>query len=284
MSAYHVVITYNPVGNQLNAQFYDAANVPLVAVPPAFTATYNFFRNGVLFTTVSGVGSATTVAAPTPFVCPSTFSVTATYTVGLGGPVLTSTDSIIVGTTYSFGNYLAQVAIPGGVSITLNVPAGLGVLTNLRYYRNGVLITPTPTSPFVAQGNGIYEVTFTSPVTGLTYYSTIEVTGSTPASYVRILGSDGNLYGTLGVPLGVASLSFTPVGAILSTRNRIYVNGVQVSDGTTLSLVGLVGGDRIDFVSVDFCGNILATGTTILPCGILPPPVITTIIRQAASA
>lgn len=270
MSALNLVLTYSalPVPT-LTATFYNPDGTPANLVPPAFSGNYTFVINGVpLGPFLAQPSTASVFVTPLPVTCPAVYSVTVVYTLA-GGLPITATDTLIVtGSNYVIGDYLVQTSIPGGISLSLNA---LGLTpTNIVLTKNGVVI-PGATFPFIATGNGVYQVSFVSG--GVTYISTTQVIGSSPAAFITITGNDLVLYGALGVPQSVTSLTFADFGLTSNVSNRIYVNGIQVSDGNRISLVGLLPGDVITIVSVDRClGTVVTASTVILSCSIPLPP------------
>lgn len=273
----HVVLNYIPVGSTLNAQLYNNQGIPNSSLVPPYiiVGTYTFFRDGVQIAQSVGVPTATVTVLPPA--CGTVFSVTVSYTAATpGGPAIPQTDSeasITVGSDYIYGDgaYITQSSIPGGIMLTLTPPVGLTPLNNIVWAKNYEILDPSPALSFIAPGNGIYEVAFQSSVTGLSYYGITEVTGSSPAQYVRTIGNDGNLYGTFGTPLSVDLLTFIPVGGNAPYRSRVYLNGVQYSDNNFINLQNLAAEDLIYYYSVDNCGIILSANTFLLPCGLLVP-------------
>jgi len=262
----HVVLSYDSLLSSLIAEFYNENNIPNSALPIPFTivATYRFLRNGVLFQEITG-GDRVVLPIPAPK-CTDSYTVVVLYTANaIVQPA--SINSIIIGTTFVYGTFLTQTTIPGGVVVNLTLPTGL-VASNIEWAYNYKLFNPQPINPnsVVAKGNGIYEVKFVDLVTGLKYYAAVEVTGSTKASYLKIVGNNGSIFGLFGTPRNIFTLYFYPIGARDPIRNKVYVNRILYSDNPFVSLVGLRIGDLIDFVIIDCCDIVLKAKTFILPC------------------
>jgi hypothetical protein len=266
----HVVLSYNSFLSQLIAEFYNQNNIANSALPVPFTivATYRFFRNGIFISEIVN-GDRVVLPITTP-ICSDGYSVFVTYTAnGIVQPA--SSDSIVIGTNLIYGSFISQTTIPGGVSLNLVPPTGI-IPTGIQWARNYQLLSPQPINPlhFIAPGNGIYEVRFQSLITGLTYIAAVEVTQSSPATYIKTIGNDGNLYGLFGTPQNVTSLLFFPIDANAPYRSKIYVNGILISDNSFLTTSRLVAGDLINVFITDCCDIVLSATTFILPCGPVP--------------
>ncbi len=266
----HVVLTYDPLISELVAEFYDQNNIPNSALPEPFTiiATYRFFRNGVFIQEIMN-GDRVALAIQRP-ICSDGYNVFVTYT---ANSVIqpASSDSIVIGSNFIYGNFISQSTIPGGVSLSLSPPVGI-VPIGIQWAKNYRYMDPQPVDPlsFIATGNGIYEVMFQSLITGLTYIAATQVTQSSPAMYIKTIGNDGNIYGIFGTPQNISTLLFLPIDANSPYRNRVYVNSTLISDNSFLSLTNLVAGDLINFILTDCCDIVLTATTFILPCGIVP--------------
>ncbi|XWV25890.1 putative orfan [Tupanvirus soda lake] len=272
----HVVLFYDHFTSNLIAELRDANNIPnsLLPNPYIINATYRFIKNGQLYQEIiNGDRVELAISRPT---CSDEYRVFVFYTAnGVVQPL--SLDTIIIGQDFIYGTFIQEQTIPGGEILNLIPPIGV-TPTNILWAYNYEILDPQPVDPLhvVAQGNGIYEVAFQSNATGLSYYSAVEVTESSDSMYVKILGNDGLLYGTFGVPQYITSLQILPVGAQQPYRYKTFVNGIQVSDNPFITLSNFTEGDLIYFYVTDCCDITLIANTFILPCGELPnlPPTI----------
>jgi len=265
----HVVLNYEPFTSTLIAELYDSQNQPNSQLPVPFiiVASYRFFRNGEFIQEIDN-GDRVEFLIPRTL-CSVEYRVFVSYTAnGIEQPL--STASTVIGNNFVYGAFIFQTSIPGGIQLHLAPPPLIGIPINITWAKNYQIITPTPPNTFIAPGNGIYEVSFQSIITGLSYYAAIEVTGSSSASYVKTIGNDGNLYGTFGTPRSVENISFFPINVTNPVQNKIFVNGIQYSDNSFLNLTQLNIGDLIYFLTTDCCGITLSANTFILPCGFTP--------------
>ncbi|XWV24653.1 putative ORFan [Tupanvirus deep ocean] len=266
----HVVLFYDLITSTLIAELRNANNVPNYLLPEPFdiSATYRFIRNEQLYQEIVN-GDRVELEIPRPS-CSDEYRVYALYTANSIVQPL-SVDTIVIGQDFIYGTFIDEQIIPGGVILNLVPPVGV-TPTNIVWVYNYEILDPQPADPFnvVAQGNGIYEVAFQSNETGLSYYTAIEVIESTPSMYVKILGNDGLLYGTFGVPQNVTSLIIFPVGGQQPYRYKTFVNGVQISDNRFINLINHSEGDLIYFYVTDCCDITLIANTFVLSCGTLP--------------
>ena len=268
MSNLHVVLSYEPFTSTLVAELYDQNNQPNSESPNPFIilATYRFYSNNELINEIVN-GDRVEFAIPRPE-CATEYRVIVTFIID---DIIQSgsTASIVVGGDFIYGEFIRQKTIPGGVLLELVPPPGLVAPINIIWAHNYQIFSPLADT-FIAPGNGIYEVAFQNFFTGLSYYSAIEVTQSSPEMYIKIVGNDGNIYGTFGTPQSVDNLLFLTVGAQEPITYKLYVNGTQISDNPFLSLSLLEAGDLIYFYATDCCGIVLTADTFILPCGTPP--------------
>lgn len=275
----HVVLSYFPATTTLVAELYNQENVPNASLPVPFVivGTYRFYANDLLIAEINGADAVELVI--TPPLCSSNYRVDATYTANAVLQPL-STALITVGSDYIFGKYLRSTTIPGGEQLLLAVPTGV-TPSNIVWSGNYQILTPQPIVPtaLIALGNGIYEVSFRDTVSGYLYYSTIEATMSSEASYLRLVGSDGEIYGSNGTPQTAGRLTIVPVDAQAPYRYRNYVNGVLYNDFSSINLANLTPNDRLDLFVVDCCGITLSANTFVVGCSVITPLVRSTARR-----
>jgi hypothetical protein len=131
---------------------------------------------------------------------------------------------------------------------------------------------------FSPEYNGIYEVEFYdsngNDGNGLTYYSAVEVTEARYASYIKLVGDDMQIYGILGTPTTVSTLTIVVVAPNCPFIYKVYVNNVlRISSILTINLVNLnlVPGDTIVVLVTNCCDVTLSATTYILPFSVDPP-------------
>jgi hypothetical protein len=276
----HVVLSYFPGTTTLVAELYNQENIPNSALPIPFVVvgTYRFYANDVLIAEINGTDRVELViTAP---LCSSNYRVDAIYTADAIIQPLT-TALITVGSDYIFGRYIRSATIPGGEQLFLAPPVGV-VPDNIIWSGNYQVLVPQPIDPLtiIAMGNGIYEVSFRDTVSGYLYYSTFEATMSSETSYVRLVGSDGELYGSNGAPQTAGRLNIEPIDAQAPYRYRNYVNGVLYNDFSSINLAILNANDRLDFFVIDCCGVVLTANTFVVGCSIITP-IVRSIARRA---
>ena len=261
MADLHVILTYNPNNQHLIAEFYQGA-IPNSSLPDPFiiNANYTFFRNGVqLVEIINGDRVEIDVSSP---ICNDVYSVVVSYTANgnIFPPVVSST---VVGIDYIFNN---DMIIREANSLILVPPTGV-VPTTIQWAYNYHVFIPSDSLIVDASLNGIYEVKFVA--NGTTYIAAIEVndSGNTNTFYIKILGNDGSIYGTFGTPRIIESLLFIPVFGNQPFRYKVYINNMQVSTNSFLSLVNLT--NAFIYVIITDCCDLTANGNTVLlSCGI----------------
>lgn len=265
-----LVLTYDPTTSTLIGRLYNQDNIPNSEAPDpvGVVATYFIYRNNVLIAEVGDIGDTLFFDIPPP-TCGTNYRVVVIFSIN-GVPQPASTSNITIGPNYIIGGSLLSQRPIGEGLVNVRLARLPGVTpTNIVWANNYELFNPVNPFSVFATNNGIYEVAFQSVETGYAYYSAIEVTNSLPAMYLKIVGNDGNIYGTFGTPTNVSDLFFVPVNGTAPYRYRIYVNGQQVSNNSFLPLAGLSAGDLIYVYVTDCCGIVLEADTFILPCGLL---------------
>lgn len=270
----HVYATYDPISSTLTAALYNTNNIPN-PFPASVIVDYNVSRNGGPSNDFLGSllpGNPALIPVEPPIACTDFFNIFATYTFN-GIPQPPSFLHIVVGLDFVIGNnFLVQTPnLDGTVTLTVVPPIGITPI-NVTWAYNYDLFTPFNPLTVIATKNGIYEVAFQGLEDGLTYYSAIEVTTTSPTMYVKILGSDGNIYGIFGTPRTVTNLFFVPVDANAPFRYKVYVNNLLFSNNPFISLQSLSPGDLITIIIIDCCNIRLIGHTFLLSCGLPIPP------------
>lgn len=257
----HVVLIYDPVVNNLIAEIYDG-DIPnfQLPVPYVINGTYKFYRNGDLINQIIG-GDVISFVIPAPIETES-YWVTVDYTAN-GIPQPLSISSLVIGPNYIYGNFLTKTVIPGGTILTVTAPLGITPV-NIEWARNYKKFIPSDILNTPANGNGVYEISFTGLQNGYTYISAVQVTTSQPSKYILMIGSDGNLYGSFGIPSTVESVHFTTIDPDTPFLYHVYVNNVQYSDNNSLRIAQLNPGDNITILVTDCCGIVIEATTFIL--------------------
>jgi hypothetical protein len=205
-TAVHLVLDYDSITSSLSSEIY-FHNMPnsLTADPQKINGIYRYYahvkKTKHLLLEIHGT-DRTSINIRKPTESYYRFSVEVVYTANdIVQPPLKS--DIVVNTKYVFGSYLHKNH-PSSGFISLYHPIDI-IPVDIVWSFNYEPVSPQQTDPFCLTciSNGIYEVSFRDRKRDTTFYSTIEYIGSdtdNDIEYLKLVGSDGRLYGSNGIP------------------------------------------------------------------------------------
>ena len=160
--------------------------------------------------------------------------------------------------------YLVQTPLIGTTTsnITLIPPDGI-TITNITWAHNYKIVKPLDTSNVIAQTNGIYEVSFQCLENDYICHSIIEITNTKPNPYIKLLGLDGNIYGTFGTDKMASGLFILPIGVTAPYSYQIFVNNEYISDNPFITISYFKTNNIFEFIVSDCNGFILTADTSI---------------------
>lgn len=260
----HLVLTYLSHSHTLVAELYNSDNIPnsKSSNPYLVNASYTLLKNNVFEEIYVDMGDK--IEIPVEYLlCGDEYKIFVEYTAdGIAYPY--SVAKLIIDSSYVFGSYIVQNIISNKKISLRIVPPFEVTPANIQWAYNYELIKQNGEELIVCE-NGIYEVAFRCSKTCMAYYSILEVTDAQPAMYIRIIGNDDNLYGTMGIPKSILEIKFVPVNFNSALINSIYVGKSFVVNDTKYSLSKMTPSTLIHFYTYSICGIGLVANTFVLP-------------------